>query len=144
MSAKPAITVETDIKLPVGQVWSLFTNPSDVMKWNHASDDWYTPNAENDLRPGGKFRYTMAAKDGSASFDFEGLYSRVEKNKIIEYAMPDGRKVIVEFSEAEGSTHVSETFDPESIHSAEMQKAGWQSILNNFKQYCESSEESGS
>lgn len=139
MSALPSITVETDIGLPVSKVWGLFTNPADVMKWNHASDDWHTPQAENDFRPGGTFRYVMAAKDGSASFDFEGTYSRVEENKAIEYMMPDGRKVIIEFSESEGITHVSETFDPETTHAIEMQKAGWQSILNNFKQYCESS-----
>ncbi|HTE23705.1 SRPBCC family protein [Flavitalea sp.] len=132
------ITVKATVNAPVEKVWNAWSNPEDIMKWNSASDDWHTPKAENDLRTGGKFSSRMEAKDGSWGFDFAGVYDNVEKFKVIEYTMGDGRTVKVTFTGNGNNTDVVETFDPESQNSIEMQQAGWQSILDNFKKYTES------
>lgn len=137
MESKQAITVEAIVNAPIAKVWESWTLPEHITKWNQASDDWHTPYAENDCRTGGKFKSTMAAKDGSFSFDFEGVYSLVIPHERIEYAMPDGRKVKITFLTKGNETTVSETFDPESQNSMELQRAGWQAILNSFKKYTE-------
>src|ERR1043165_1172521 len=123
--SNPAITVETAIKAPVEKVWKYWTEPNHIMNWCNASDDWHAPYAENDLRVGGKFKTTMAAKDGSSSFDFEGVYTNVQLNKAIDYTIGDGRKVSITFSSTGDQTKVMETFDPESQNSIEMQREGW-------------------
>ena len=132
------ITVQTTINVPIKIVWAYWTGPEHITKWNNASDDWHTPYAENDLRIGGKFKSTMAAKDGSMSFDFEGEYTLVEQNKAIKYVMADGRKVDVYFTETQTGVEVIESFDPETVNPEEMQRDGWQAILDNFKKYVES------
>ncbi|MGG9971532.1 SRPBCC family protein [Ferruginibacter sp. SUN002] len=132
-----AITVEATINAPVEKVWSFWTEPKHITQWCQASDDWHAPHAENDVRIDGKFSTTMAAKDGSFSFDFGGVYTGVELNKLIEYTMGDGRKVKITFTGEGNTTKVVETFEPESQNSLEMQQGGWQAILNNFKKYTE-------
>ena len=131
------ITVKTIVEAPVEKVWSYWTNPSHIIKWNNANDDWHTPNAENDLRVDGKFLSRMEAKDGSFGFDFIGTYTTVEPHSLIEYVLEDNRKVKVEFNTTDNSTEVIETFDPETENSHELQRAGWQAILDNFKKYTE-------
>lgn len=131
------ITVEAVIEAPVGKVWNLWTQPVHISKWNYASDDWHCPSAENDLRAGGRFVSRMEAKDGSAGFDFSGTYEEVKKHKHIAYTMDDGRKVVIRFSGNGDKTRVAETFEPEDENSREMQREGWQAILDNFKEYAE-------
>ncbi|MBD0287509.1 MAG: SRPBCC domain-containing protein, partial [Flavisolibacter sp.] len=131
------ITIEAVINAPVEKVWELWTDPKHIMQWNNASDDWHTPKAENDLREGGRFLARMEAKDGSSGFDFGGQYTKVEKHKTIEYRIDDGRKVAVSFVPEGNKTSVTETFEAEETHSEEMQRTGWQSILDNFKRYAE-------
>lgn len=131
------ITVAASVAAPVEKVWDCWTSPNHIIKWNSASDDWHTPHAQNDLRVGGKFLARMESKDGSTGFDFEGLYTTLKKHELLEYVMPDGRRVSVNFSPNGNETNVVETFDAENIHSDEQQKAGWQSILDNFKKYVE-------
>lgn len=131
------ITVATEVNAPIEKAWDYFTNPNHIIKWNNASDDWHTPRAENDLRIGGNFLYRMEAKDGSFGFDFGGVYDDVKEHKYIEYTIGDGRKVKVNFDANENKTHVTETFEAENTHSIEMQKGGWQSILDNYKKYTE-------
>jgi uncharacterized protein YndB with AHSA1/START domain len=131
------ITVKCSVEAPIEIVWKLWTSPEHITKWNNASDDWHTPYAENDLRTGGKFKSTMAAKDGSMSFDFEGEYTLVEQNKAINYFMADGREVEVTFAETATGVMVIECFDPETVNPEEMQRGGWQAILDNFKKYVE-------
>jgi uncharacterized protein YndB with AHSA1/START domain len=133
------ITVKVEVSAPANKVWNYFTKPEHVVKWNHASDDWHTPKAESDLVLGGKFTYRMESKDGSKGFDFSGIYTAVEPNRHIQYRMEDGREVDVTFEEELDATTVIETFDPETENPAEMQRAGWQSILDNFKAYVEKS-----
>jgi len=132
------ITVQSTINAPIEVVWNCWTAPEHITKWNNASEDWHTPYAENDLRVGGKFKSTMAAKDGTMSFDFEGEYTLVEQNETIKYVMADGRKVEVSFAATPAGVEVIESFDPETVNSEEMQRGGWQAILNNFKKYVES------
>jgi uncharacterized protein YndB with AHSA1/START domain len=135
---KKSITVEATIKAPVEKVWKNWTEPKHITQWCQASEDWHAPHAENDLRNGGKFKTTMAAKDGSVSFDFGGSYTNVEQHKTIKYTMDDGRKVDVNFSGNGNETKVIETFEAETENSPEMQRQGWQAILDNFKKYTES------
>lgn len=134
---KTTITVEAVVKAPIDKVWKYWNEPEHITKWCAASDDWHAPFAENDLRKDGKFKTTMAAKDGSFSFDFGGVYSKVEANKAIEYAMEDGREVKLTFESQGNDTKVIETFDPESQNPIDMQRGGWQAILDNFKKYTE-------
>jgi uncharacterized protein YndB with AHSA1/START domain len=135
--SQETIHIETIINAPVAKVWDAFNNPEAIRKWNHASDDWHCPASENDLREGGRFKNTMAAKDGSFSFDFEGTYTKVELHKEIGYSIADGRTVAVFFYEKDGQTHLKESFEAEDTHSGAEQKAGWQAILDNFKKYVE-------
>jgi uncharacterized protein YndB with AHSA1/START domain len=131
------ITVKATVHAPVEKVWEYWTEPSHITKWNNASDDWHTPVAENDLRVGGKFLTRMEAKDGSFGFDFGGIYDEVKLNKVISYTLGDGRKVTITFKGQGNETEVIETFDAETMNSVEMQQAGWQAILDNFKKYTE-------
>lgn len=139
MNLKP-ITVKASIQSPVEKVWQLWTDPGHIVNWNHASEDWHSPRATNDLRKGGKFSSRMEARDGSRGFDFEGIYDQVVEPRLIEYTMSDGRKVKVEFLSRGDQTQVIETFDPEASNPVELQKQGWQSILNNFKKYVETAQ----
>ena len=134
---KKIITVEASVKAPVVKVWEYWTAPKHVKQWNAASDDWHTTYAENDLRVGGKFLSRMEAKDGSFGFDFGGVYDKVTKNEFITYTIGDGRKVEITFSGDEDETTIVESFEAEDTHSIEMQRGGWQAILDNFKKYTE-------
>lgn len=132
-----SVTVETTVKAPVEKVWKYWTAPEHIMQWNSASPDWHTPSATNDLRTGGSFTSRMEAKDGSFGFDFGGTYDEVIDNKRIAYTMGDGRKVVVDFTDNGNETIVSETFDAETQNPVDMQRAGWQAILDNFKKHTE-------
>ena len=136
MTDKKPITVEATVNAPIEKVWEGWTKPEHIVKWAFASDDWEAPSAENDLRAGGKFKTVMAAKDKSASFDFAGTYTAVKEHELIEYDFGD-RHTKIEFKVIPEGVHVTETFDPEDENSEEMQRAGWQSILDNFKKYVE-------
>ena len=136
-TTKPTITIETTVHAQVAKVWEYWTKPEHIVKWNQASDDWHTTRAENDLHEGGKFSSRMEAKDGSFGFDFGGIYDEVKENEYIEYTMDDGRKVEIFFTSDGDNTKVVETFEAENTNSLEMQKGGWQAILNNFKKYTE-------
>ncbi len=131
------ITVQSTINASIETIWELWTAPEHVMKWNNASEDWHTPFAENDLKVGGKFKYTMASTDGTMRFDFEGIYTNVVNPSLIEYEMADGRKVKIVFEKDAEGIKVIESFDPETVNPEEMQKNGWQAILDNFKKYVE-------
>jgi uncharacterized protein YndB with AHSA1/START domain len=131
------ITVSVKIDAPVEKIWNYFTQPAHIVNWNFASDDWHSPSAENDLTVNGLFKYNMAAKDGSFSFDFWGNYTQIETHKTIAYTMGDGRKAILHFSESNKQTEIVELFEPENQNPEEMQQFGWQAILNNFKKYVE-------
>jgi uncharacterized protein YndB with AHSA1/START domain len=132
------ITVKSTINASVDKVWNFWNSPEHITKWCSASPEWHTPYSENDLREGGKFKSTMAAKDGSMSFDFEGEYTLVKTNEAIEYVMGDGRKVEISFTETPNGVEVIESFDPETQNPEEMQRGGWQAILDSFKNYTES------
>lgn len=131
------ITVETTVNAPIEKVWEFWTEPKYIIKWNNASPDWHTPVAENDLRAGGKFLSRMEAKDGSFGFDFWGIYDEVKLYEIIAYTLGDERKVEITFVVQGNETKVIEIFEAETENSIELQQAGWQAILNNFKKYTE-------
>lgn len=136
------ITIENTVNAPVEKVWKFWTLPEHVTQWNHASDDWHSPSGTNDLKVGGSFSFRMEAKDGSFGFDFGGVYDEVKKNELIAYTLGDGRKVKVKFTDTGNSTNVVETFEAEKTNPVEMQKGGWQAILDNFKKYTEANADS--
>jgi uncharacterized protein YndB with AHSA1/START domain len=131
------ITISALVNKPVADVWNVWTDPKHIMQWNAAGDDWHCPKAANDLRTGGNFSSTMAARDGSFSFDFEGVYDDVQPHKCIAYTMADGRTCEILFTAENGGTRVVEAFDAESQNPVEMQRGGWQAILDRFKAYAE-------
>jgi uncharacterized protein YndB with AHSA1/START domain len=137
---KEIISVATKIKAADERVWNFWTDPRHIIHWNNATDNWHTPFAENDLRVGGKFLFRMEARDASIGFDFTGEYSKIKHCQLIEYYIADGRKVQILFSSNGKETTIEETFEAENTHPVELQKAGWQAILDNFKKYVGKSE----
>lgn len=131
------ITIETVVRAPIESVWDAWTNPVHIKQWLHASEDWECPHAENDLRVGARFTSTMAAKDKSVSFDFTGIYTTINPNTYIAYTIDDGRTVEISFKETEEGVLITETFEMENENPEEMQRAGWQAILDNFRSYTE-------
>lgn len=131
------ITVESTVKSSLNEVWRSWNEPTDIMQWNTAQDDWHTTKSTVELREGGRFHSRMEAKDGSQGFDFEGTYTRVVPRQLIEYRTSDGRDVTVEFSERAGAVVVKETFDAETENPPELQRQGWQAILDNFARHVE-------
>ncbi|MGI9158597.1 MAG: VOC family protein [Saprospiraceae bacterium] len=131
------ITVKTTVQAPLEKAWKCFTTPADIEQWNAASPDWHCPSAVNDLRPGGAFSYTMAARDGSFAFDFEGAYDAVDTGKRIEYTMADGRKAKITFKSKGKKTEVTEVFEAENMNPPDMQREGWQAILDHFGRHTE-------
>ena len=129
------VIVQAIIKAPINKVWEYWTNPAHIVHWNFASADWHCPNATNNLEISGEFHYLMAAKDGSVSFDFGGTYQAIEINKQIDILLGDGRKMEVSFEETTEGTQLTERFEPETMNAVELQKTGWQLILDNFKSY---------
>jgi uncharacterized protein YndB with AHSA1/START domain len=132
------INVTAIVNAPIEIVWDAWNTPSDIMQWNSADPNWHCPASENDVRVNGKFKNRMEAKDGSFGLDFEGIYDKVELFKELAYSMNDGRKVRTVFTEKDGKTTLSTVFDAESENEVEVQKQGWQAILNSFVKYVES------
>lgn len=128
------ITVETTVPAPIDAVWRAWTTPEDIMQWNTASDDWHTTAATVDLHVGGAFSSRMEAKDGSMGFDFAGTYTKIVPHELIECSFGD-RVLVVEFIATADGVTVRETFDAEETHSIEMQRAGWQAILDRFAKH---------
>jgi len=138
---KTTIDIESQVNVPIEKVWECWTEPKHIINWNFASDEWHCPWAKNDARQGEKFVWRMEAKDGSFGFDYSGVYTNVELHNRIELTLDDGRKVKITFEADGNQTHITEVFEAESSNPVEMQKTGWQAILNNFKKYVEASED---
>jgi uncharacterized protein YndB with AHSA1/START domain len=129
-------------------VWEAYINPKHIINWNFAWDDWSCPKAENNLVVWWKLLATMAARDGSMSFEFEWEYTKIVEYKNIDFTILDmqygdqylkkWRKVSLTFTDLWDKVVVTEIFDSEELHSLEMQKQGWQMILDRFKNYVES------
>jgi uncharacterized protein YndB with AHSA1/START domain len=135
--SKPRITITVTIAAPADKVWQFWNAPEHITQWNNPSSEWYTPKAEADLRPGGRFSYRMEARDGSAGFDFFGTYDEVRPTQYIAYTLGDDRKADVTFAAGPGETVVTQTFEAENQNPEEMQRQGWQGILDSFKRYVE-------
>lgn len=134
---KTQITVQATINAPMEKVWNAYNTPEDIMKWCAASDDWHVPKAQNDLREGGRSNTRMEAKDGSFGFDFSWVYTKVNDHQALEYTLDDDRKVSVKFDDTDGGVKITQTFEAEETNPIEMQRGGWQAILDNLKKYVE-------
>lgn len=131
------ITIHATISAGIQKVWNYYTQPEHITKWNFASPDWHCPSASNDMRNGGKYTARMEAKDGSFGFEFEATYSEIRENQKFVYIMPDGREVSVSINEDNHLTNITVCFDAETENPVDLQREGWQAILNNFKNYVE-------
>jgi uncharacterized protein YndB with AHSA1/START domain len=131
------ISIETRVKAPIDKVWAAWNTPEDIIQWNAASEDWHTTQSTVDLREGGRFCARMEAKDGSMGFDFEAIYTRVVPQKLLRLRMSDGREITVEFVEEPDGVLVKQAFDAETENSPELQRQGWQAILDSFGRYAE-------
>lgn len=131
------IIVQAVVQAPIGKVWRYWTEPDHITKWNQASEDWHAPRAENNLQAGGTFLTRMEAKDGSMGFDFGGVYDVVNQHEVISYTIEDGRRVEITFVDQGNETKIIQTFDAENANPVELQQAGWQAIMDNFKAYTE-------
>lgn len=131
------ITLTAIISADKKKVWDYYTRPEHITQWNYAIDTWHCPAASNDLRVGGRYVARMEARDGSYGFDFEGIYDEVVIGEKISFTMPDNRVVKVTFKQLGNQTEVTVTFDAENQNPIEIQRQGWQAILNNFKKYTE-------
>jgi len=138
--SKEQITIAAAVAAPLEKVWEYWTEPEHITQWNFASADWCCPSAANELQVGGRYKARMEAKDGSFGFDFEAIYDQVSALKTLIYTMADGRKVTTNFEAQSGATLITTTFDAEEENSIDMQRDGWQAILNNFKSYVELSQ----
>ena len=134
------ICVETKVEASLSTVWNAWINPDDITSWNYASDEWQCPRADINLEVGGKFSYRMEVKDGSAGFDFEGIFTHITTNESIHFELDDNRVVTIDFIETANGVRIVESFEAEDENSGEQQKQGWQSILNNFKNHVESND----
>ena len=132
-----SITVETTVAVSPELAWAYWTEPRHITQWNQASDDWHTPSAEQDLRVGGRFSSRMESRDGKFGFDFGGIYDAVEPYRLIAYTIDDGRKVSVLFDTVRSGTQITETFEAEAENSVDLQRTGWQAILDSYKRYVE-------
>lgn len=130
------ITVQAIINSDIKKVWDYYNNPNHIIHWNFADPSWHCPKAENDMRIGGTYKARMEAKDGSFGFDFEAIYSKIIEGESFTYSFGD-REAMVQFKAIDNQTEVIVTFDPEKENPIELQKGGWQAILNNFKKYTE-------
>jgi len=131
------ITVETTIIASIDKVWNLWTLPEHIMNWNNASEDWHTPFVENDLKEGSKFKFTMALKDGSESFDFQGMYTKIDKFSLITYRLLDNRMASVRFESIGDQVKLKEIFEPTAKETAEIEEQFCNAIIQNFKKYVE-------
>lgn len=131
------ITISATVNADAKKAWDYYTNPEHITKWNFADPSWQCPSASNDMKVGGKYAARMEAKDGSFGFDFEATYDEIVDGEKFTYTMPDGRQVDVAFKKDGNQTEVDVAFDPEGQNPLELQKNGWQAILNNYKNYTE-------
>ncbi len=131
------ITITATVNAGIKKAWDYYTQPAHITQWNFADPSWQCPSASNDMQVGGKYSARMEAKDGSFGFDFEAIYDEIVEGESFAYTIPDGRQVTVVFNAIGNQTEVTVTFDAENQNSLEMQKNGWQAILNNFKNYTE-------
>lgn len=132
------VTIETQINAPMAKVWDYFTLPEHITQWNFATEEWHTPWARSDFRVGGEFTSRMEARDGSMGFDFSGRFDDIQPHRLVAYTIGDGRKVAVHFSEAGPQVLIREEFEAEIVNPVDLQRMGWQAILDNFKKYTES------
>ncbi len=135
MPTHAPVTVKVEVPVALTEAWLYFTSPEHIVEWNFASTDWWCPFADSYLRVDGRFKYRMEAREGGMGFDFAGTFTHIEPEKRLEYLLDDGRKVKVLFADKNGLVTIVEDFEPENTNSIELQRLGWQAILNNFATY---------
>jgi uncharacterized protein YndB with AHSA1/START domain len=139
------IVQEITISAPAGRVFDAFVDPSARVKWWSAPDGRFrSTQMESDLRPGGKWAMRGTRQDGSP-FIVNGEYRAVERPTLLVFTwLPSWQGdateslVRVEFTEANGVTHVRLTHSGLVTEASRTSHRGWAQILGWLKAYVES------
>lgn len=126
------VTIDTFVNATPAEAWTAFTTAEAITQWNQATPEWHCPSADVDLRVGGTYLARMEARDGSFGFDFEAVYEEVDVDRGVTLLMGDGRRARTTFVAEGDGTRVTTTFDAEPTNPVDMQRDGWQAILNSY------------
>jgi uncharacterized protein YndB with AHSA1/START domain len=134
MSVKNRVlTLTRTFDAPRDLVWKAYTDPADIVKWAFAND-WESPFAETDVRPGGPFRIGMRPADHSEeAVTFSGTYREVSKPGRMVQEVLDGRVITTTFEDQGGKTKL--TLAVEMAVEEEQERAGWTQILEHLAQH---------
>jgi len=124
------LTLVRVFNAPRDLVWTAYTDPKQVSKWMFAND-WESPFAEIDLRPGGTFRVGMRPADHSEEgFVLDGTYREVVTLERIVQVIGDGRVMTTTFEEVLGGTRL--TLSLEMALDEAQERLGYTQILDHF------------
>ena len=137
MADPTEVTIRAHVLADISSVWEALISPHAIVQWNFAIPEWHCPRAVCDPVVGGTYTYRMEAKDGSMGFDFCGRFTKVVPLETLASVLGDGRTVVVSLQKNGRGVDVVQTFQAEGTNPVEMQRQGWQAILNNFKSYVE-------
>ena len=105
------VRIERTFDAPAEAVFDAWTSPEVMRRWFHVAPDWETPEAEVDLRVGGKVRIVMRGPDGREA-GAGGEYTEIDRPRRLVMTWtftddPSNEQVIeLSFSESGGSTTV--------------------------------------
>ena len=113
MTVDPAreVRIERTFDASPEEVFDAWTSPEVMRRWFHVGPDWETPEAEVDLRVGGKFRVRMRRPDGTEAM-IAGEYTEIDRHHTLvltcTFSDDPGNEQLIElrFSESAGSTTV--------------------------------------
>ena len=129
------LTLTRVFDAPRELVWTALTDPKHQVKWMFAND-WETPTATADLRPGGAFSMRMRPADHSEEgFLLAGTYREVVKPERLVQVLEDGRLMTSVLTEVLGGTRL--VFSVEMAMDEEQERAGYTQILDHLVAHIE-------
>jgi uncharacterized protein YndB with AHSA1/START domain len=105
------VRIERTFEAPAEDVFDAWTSPEVMRRWFHCAADWETPQAEVDLRVGGKVRVVMRQPDGTEA-EMWGEYTLIDRpdRLVMTWTFhddPSNEQLIeLSFSESDGATRV--------------------------------------
>jgi uncharacterized protein YndB with AHSA1/START domain len=105
------VRIERTFAASADEVFDAWTSPEVMRRWFHVAPDWDTPEADVDLRTGGKVRVVMRRPDGT-EVEAGGEYAVVDRPHrlvmrwIFEDDPANEQLIELSFTESDGSTTV--------------------------------------
>lgn len=105
------VRIQRTFAAPAEAVFDAWVSPEVMRRWFHVGPDWETPEAEVDLRVGGRVRVLMRRPDGREA-GARGEYTLIDRpHRLVmrwTFDLEPSNEQLVElsFSESEGSTTV--------------------------------------